>query len=256
MRDRTIIPTNLMDWPRVAILLPELKFILSIGFWGSRYANMIGVVEIPLRPLAASLGLDPSALQSGIKTLCHEELIVGDWETNEFFICDWFRFHKFKGLGFAMAKQQFAKIRSATVKNAVSKAASWLLEESLFQSKQESKPPTAAKTATSASAEKIRIQRPSGIVTYLPTDPERAEAIEKRYQPQQISIAVEVVEGGKEPVPGLVQKEIQQRIQSEKREQLRLETEALANADQVSPSSRSPQDFTTLWRSIGKEAPK
>jgi len=257
MRDRTIIPTNLMDWPRVAILLPELKFIFSIGFWGSRYANMICVVEIPLRPLAASLGLDPSALQSGIKTLCHEELIVGDWETNEFFICDWFRFHKFKGLGFAMAKQQFAKIRSATVRNAVSKAASWVLEESLFQSKQESKPPTAAKTATSASAEKIRIQRPSGIVTYLPTDPERAEAIEKRYQPEQISIAVEVVEGGgKEPVPGLVQKEIERRIQRERREQLRQEKEALANADQASPSSRSSRDFTTLWRSMGKEVPR
>ena len=257
MRDRTIIPTNLMDWPRVAILLPELKFILSIGFWGSRYANMVGVVEIPLRPLAASLGLDPSALQSGIRTLCHEELIVGDWDTYEFFVFDWFRFHKFKGVGIAMARQQFAKIRSVTVRNAVSNAAPWILEEPIVQSKQESKSPTAATKVTSASAEKIRIQRPSGIVTYLPTDPERAEEIEKRYGPQQISIAVEIVErSGKEPVPGLVQKEIERRIKRERGEQLRQENEVLANADQVSPSSQSRRDFKTLWRSMGKEVPR
>lgn len=256
MRDRTIIPTNLMDWPRVAPLLPEVKFIYSSGFWGSRYTNMIGVAEIPLRPLAASLGFDPSALQSGITVLCHEELIIGDWETYEFFICDWFRFHKFKGAGIAMALQQFSKIRSPVIKKSVANVASWLAEEPSIQSKQRGSSPTAERKETSSSAEKIRVRRMSGIVTYLPTDPERAEKIEKIYTDQQIAIAVMAVEkNGKEPVPGLVQKAIESRMKTDSRKE-KVGKPPSPPCNRLAVANRSDQEMATLWHSVGKEPPK
>ena len=256
MRDRTIIPTNLMDWPRVAPLLPEVKFIYSSGFWGSRYTNMIGVAEIPLRPLAASLGFDPSALQSGITVLCHEELIVGDWETYEFFICDWFRFHKFKGSGIAMALQQFSKIRSPVVQKLVSNAAPWITDKPLIQSKQRVRAPTAEKKETSTSAGKIRDRRISGIVTYWPTDSERAARIEKIYTGEQIALAVIAVEkDGKEPVPGLIEKAIESQIKAEARKAEAAKSSP-PQCDQATVARRSDQEMATIWRAIGLEPPK
>lgn len=257
MREKTVVPTNLIDWPAIAPLLPEVKLILCCGLWGGRYTNMLGVAEIPLPPLAASLGLDPSALASGIKVLCNEGLIIGDWETGEFFIVAWFRFHQFKNAGISMATQQFARIRSATVRNAVLKAAPWLGELKLVQSKQKGNPPTAATKVTSSSAEKIRIRRTSGIVTYLPTDPDRAEVIENSYSAQQILDAVEVIEGrGKEPVPGIVQKELERTKKMAAQEQLRSEQEELAMKEQADRPRRSQPDFDALLRLIGREGPR
>ena len=216
------MPTNLLDWQRVSSHLPEVKYIFGMGFWGGRYTNSIGVAEIPLRPLAVTLGLDPAALESGIKTLCSESLLVGDFDRFEFFISDWFRFHTFRKTGIAIARKQFLKTGSANLRNALLKAAPWLggdnnlpCQEKDFVSKQSSKSPTAAATSTySAAAEKIRIRRPSGIVTFTATDPERAIHLEQTYQADQIANAVRIViqERNKEPVPGLVEKEIERQI--------------------------------------------
>lgn len=51
-------------------------------------------------------------------------------------------------------------------------------------------------------------------MTFTATDPERAIQLELRYQPDQITNAVKVVveERNKEPVPGLVEKEIERQI--------------------------------------------
>lgn len=216
------MPTNLLDWPRVSSHLPEVKLIFGMGFWAGRYTNSIGIAEVPLRPLAASLGLDPAALESGIKTLCSEGLLVGDFDRFEFFISDWFRFHTFRGPGIAIARKEFLKTGSANLKNALLKAASWLggdepppLQEQDFVSKQPPGSPTAAAMSTfSSAAEKVRIRRPSGIVTFTATDPERAIHLEKTYQADQIANAVKIVveERKKEPVPGLVEREIERQI--------------------------------------------
>lgn len=216
------MPTNLLDWPRVSGHLPEVKLIFGMGFWAGRYTNSIGIAEVPLRPMAATLGLDPAALESGIKTLCSESLLVGDFDRFEFFIIDWFRFHTFRGAGIAIARKEFLKIGSANLRNALLKAAPWLggdepppLQEKDFVSKQPPGSPTAAAMSTSsATAEKVRIRRPSGIVTFTATDPERAIKLERTYRADQISNAVKVVveERNKEPVPGLVEKEIERQI--------------------------------------------
>ena len=216
------MPTNLLDWPRVAGHLPEVKLIFGMGFWAGRYTNSIGIAKVPLRPLAASLGLDPAALEAGIKALCNESLLVGDFDRFEFFISDWFRFHTFRGAGIAIARKEFLKTDSVNLKITLLKAAPWLGEdeppppqEQDFVSKQLPGSPTAAAMSTSSSAaKKIRIRRQSGIVTFTATDPERAINLERTYQSDQIANAVKVVveERNKEPVPGLVEKEIERQI--------------------------------------------
>lgn len=229
------MPTNLLDWPRVSGQLPEIKLILGMGLWAGRYTNSIGIAEIPLRPLAATLGLDPAALETGIKTLCGEKLLVGDFDRFEFFIADWFRFHVFHGPGIQIARREFLKVSSNTLSSALLKAAPWLepdqtppRKEPQSLLKQSLPPPTATAAAnpTSSAAEKIRVRRPSGIVTFTPTDPERAIQLELIYQPVQIAEAVKVVEErNKEPVPGLVQKEIERQIAVANRKATRISDE-------------------------------
>lgn len=257
MRDRSIIPTNLMDWPRVAGQLPEVKLILGLGFWGGRYTNSIGVAEIPLRPLAASLGLDPSALHSGINTLCNEGLLAGDFERSEFFIKDWYRFHTFRGVGLLIAKSEFAKIASNTVKQVVSSAAPWLSEGGDSSQKQEHKSPTAAATAKqiASATEKIRVRRVSGIVTFIQGDPERAAEIESRYSVEQISSAVTAIESeNKEPVPGLVQKIIERMAKKDAEKKLQLKNKQ----DGSPPLQREQREkvLPKIWAAVGKESPR
>lgn len=224
MRDRSVIPTNLPDWPRVSGLLPEQKLILGLGFWGGRYTNSIGIATVPLRPLAASLGLDPAALQIGIKTLCTEQLLLGDWQTYEFFIRDWFRFHTFRGVGIVIAKKEVEKIASRELVAAVLKEAPWLTQSNEQQGKnresisfQRVGSPTAAAKPSSAAAEKIRFRRESGIVTFLPIDRDRASVLEKNYTQEQINAAIVVIEEkNKEPVPGLIQKQIEMQLKAAK----------------------------------------
>ncbi|MBL8404301.1 MAG: hypothetical protein JNL16_07130 [Dechloromonas sp.] len=236
------MPTNLLDWPRVSGLLPEIKLILGMGFWAGRYTNSIGIAEVPLRPLAATLGLDPAALETGIKTLCGEGLLVGDFDRLEYFVADWFRFHTFRGNGIQIAKKEFLKIGSITLSSALLKAAPWLgdepipgKEERSISKKQRLKSPTAAATPTSSAAEKTRIRRQSGIVTFIATDPERAIQLERIYQPEQIANAVKAVEAkNREPVPGLVQKEIERQIALEVRK-TKLAADDVRKNEQIKP---------------------
>lgn len=255
------MPTNLLDWPRVSGLLPEIKLILGMGFWAGRYTNSIGIAEIPLRALAATLGLDPAALETGIKTLCGEKLLVGDFDRFEFFIADWFRFHTFRGPGTQIAKREFLKISSSALGNAVLKAAPWLepdrtqpRQESQSLLKQEHYPPTATAAAnpTSSAAEKIRIRRPSGIVTFTPTDPERATQLELMYQTAQITNAIKVVEEqNKEPVPGLVQKEIERQIAAANRKATRI-SEAQKQKQQAESVGDAKAGIASALAALGR----
>ncbi|MBK9445447.1 MAG: hypothetical protein IPO00_04710 [Betaproteobacteria bacterium] len=223
MREKSVVPTSLPDWPRVTALLPEQKLILGLGFWAGRYTNSIGVAVVPVRPLAASLGLDPAALQQGIKTLCQEQLLLADWETSEVFVCDWFRFHVFKGLGVEIAKKEYLKISSRIIAAAVAKASPWLASDPIVRaivSNQRSSPPTATArgTASSSPATRIRTRRDSGIVTFFQTDEVRASAIEQKHSAETIQTAVSAVEArDKEPVPGLVEKSIEARARATER---------------------------------------
>ena len=95
MRDRTIIPTNLLDWPRCSTLLPDQKLIIH-WLWACPYFSCAGAGLLPINAAAATLGLDSQALAGGLKTLVAAELIEIDIATGEVAVCDWFRFHSFK----------------------------------------------------------------------------------------------------------------------------------------------------------------
>lgn len=95
MRKASLVPTNLLDWPRVAPLLPEQKLIL-IALWASPFINSNGCGCVPPRPFSTTLGLSHESLKTGLKNLVSDGLLLLDESTDEVFILDWFRFHSFK----------------------------------------------------------------------------------------------------------------------------------------------------------------
>lgn len=258
MREKSVVPTTLPDWPRVTGLLPEQKLVLGLGLWAGRYTNTIGVASIPMRPLAASLGLDPAALECGIKTLCQESLILADWDTCEFFVCDWFRFHTFKGTGVVIAQKEFAKISSRTIASAVSRAAPWLVSKAISEEKNERSAsnqsttfPTAAASPIASAATRIRTRRESGIVTFYPTDEGRATAIEQKHSVEVIQTAVSAVEArDREPVPGLIEKEIEARARAAERRNIS------TKSPEPSPAASRDQcqkGLMNAWAALGKQ---
>lgn len=257
MREKSLVPTNLPDWPRVTGLLPEQKLILGLGLWAGRYTNSIGVAVVPVRPLAASLGLDPAALQQGIKTLCQEQLLLADWETSEVFVCDWFRFHVFKGLGVEIAKKEYLKISSRIVAAAVAKASPWLASDPIVRTivaNQRTSPPTstARGTASSSATARIRTRRESGIVTFFQTDEARATAIEQKHSAEAIQAAVSAVEGrDKEPVPGLVEKEIEARARAAERHKV---LNKRADPSPIVSRDQSEKGLLRAWAALSKPA--
>jgi len=260
MRDKTIIPTNLLDGPRVAELLPELKLILGLAMWGGRYTSSIGVSNLPINAQAASLGLDPSALENGLKTLCSAKLLVGDWDTLEFFVTDWFRFHSFNGLGREIAAKELLKIQSPMVCTAIKKAAPWiesavagLAIRSTKQTNQRIKSPTAAETTIAA--HKIRIRRDSGIVTYYPADAIHATKIEGAYDAKIIQIAIQSLDcKKKEPVPGSVEKTIEGILKMNAIAQR--EREALAKQAPKATRAAAADGLKTAWAALNRAQKK
>ncbi len=119
MRESTLVPTNLLNWPRVATLLPDLKLIL-LALWSSTYLGMRGCGLVPVNPFASTLGLDPAALQSGLDILEKAGLIASDHKTGEIFVCDWYRFHKFNSPKiYASLVSSVAKIESFELRTIV-----------------------------------------------------------------------------------------------------------------------------------------
>ena len=139
MRESSLTPTNLLTQQRSAHLMPDQKLIL-LATWSAPWINCAGVGELPLRPFAAALGFDPSALETGISTLVFSDLLLFDKVTGELFVLDWFRFHKFKTeMSRGILARTTEKIQSDFIKKAV-------VEKSM------SCLPTATATSTSTKA--------------------------------------------------------------------------------------------------------
>lgn len=117
-RESSLVPTNLLEWPRVRSMLPEQKFIFQ-SLWSSPFINSVGVGELPLLGFSAALSICPDAVLTGINNLVDAKLVKYEEETNEIFIVDWFRFHKFKKFGIDIANREIQKVRSATLKKLI-----------------------------------------------------------------------------------------------------------------------------------------
>ena len=108
-------------------------------------------------------------------------------------------------------------------------------------------------TAASTVNQKRRTERPSGIVTWTVDDTPEAERIEQKHTPEEIEAAVAALAVvGKEPVPGLVAREIaQQKRKAEQQATNRAAYQALLNGTQEQ-SGRSPADVAAARRCISE----
>lgn len=124
MRESSLVPTNLLNWPRVAGRLPEEKFVL-MALWSSPFLSCAGCGLVALNPFAASLGFSADACQTNINNLVEAGLVMADADTGEIFILDWFRFHKFKTpiqknlLLRAIQKTQSAALKSVILEKSI-----------------------------------------------------------------------------------------------------------------------------------------
>ena len=148
MRESSLVPTNLLGWPRVESLSSQDKYILQ-ALWSARWITCAGCGELPVVSFAAALGVSDKQVRSGIQTLISRGLVVFDPVTSELFILDWFRFHKFR-------KPNSARILAATVERIQSDDVRKLVSE-----KSSSCVPTASASAT-ASATELSTAPPRG----------------------------------------------------------------------------------------------
>ncbi len=126
-RDKTMVPTNFLDWPRVVNLLPELKFI-GLFLWSFKDIGCCGAGFVAIGGFASSVSIKAEAVESGFKILEEAGLILWDEETYEIFILDWFRFHTFKtSLSHQMLAASINKIQSEKIRNAVTEKAKQII---------------------------------------------------------------------------------------------------------------------------------
>ena len=93
--DRTIIPTNLMSWPRVENLLPDQKLIIY-ALWANRFQNCCGCFQLPIAMFSVSVSIKERAVEDALQEFKRRELVDIDDKTGELYVLDWLRFHTFK----------------------------------------------------------------------------------------------------------------------------------------------------------------
>jgi len=119
MRESSLVPTNLLNWPQVARRLPEEKLLL-MALWSAPWISCAGYGELPLCPFAASIGISPESTETGISNLEQAGLVFSDELTAELALDGWFRFHKFKTpQSRKMLEREIVKIRSSIIKSIV-----------------------------------------------------------------------------------------------------------------------------------------
>lgn len=156
-RDRTIVPTNLLDWPRVCNLLPEVKFILQT-LWAFKDLSCVGAGFVAIGPFASTLSLKPEAALSGLKMLVDAQLIMLDEGTSEVFVLDWFRFHQFKNpVALKMFAAAVEKIQSPSIRMAVLEKSKGCLPTSTpTPTSSSTPPPTGGGAGGGSSGKKIK----------------------------------------------------------------------------------------------------
>ena len=223
MREKSFVPTNLFTSHKLADALPEVKLVAA-SIWISPHLSCVGVGEIPLAPLAATVGLAKEQTATALRLLEQAEAIAMDPETGEIFILDWFRFNTFKkGVAAEIARKQIEKIKSERIKALVAEKSKGCL-------------PTAAATATPTSSKeeegqnkpkaaaapqhKKRRVTNAGIVCWDLEDERKAAQLESSISNDVLAIAISnLVATSKEPLPGRVEKEaekITRKLQTDK----------------------------------------
>ncbi len=208
MRESSIIPTNLLNWPRVAGRMPEEKLIL-LAVWAAPWLSCAGVGMLPLRPFAASLGLSAEATETGIGNLVSAGLLDLDMGTYEIQVCDWFRFHRFKtarSVGILLAGIE--KIQSERIKNGcIKQSSTYLPTATATSTSTEAAAPTRAENYAAPKTEKKFTLHSSGIECWDASDVAAADHLAASVAAADLAATIASVRAaGKAPVPGTVQR--------------------------------------------------
>jgi len=207
MRESSIVPTNLLNWPRVAGRMPEEKLIL-LAIWAAPWLSCAGVGMLPLRPFAASLGLSAEATETGIGNLVSAGLLDLDMGTYEIQVCDWFRFHRFKtarSVGILLAG--IGKIQSERIKNGcIKQSSSYLPTATATATSTAAAAPARAENCPAAKTGKKFTLHSSGIECWDASDVAAADQLVASIAPADLAATIASVRAaGKAPVPGMVQ---------------------------------------------------
>lgn len=226
------VPTNLDSWPGVHDLMSGYKHMLHV-LWSSppHLVSVIGVGRPGvIEHLKNATRLDEPVVLEALREMDRRRLVILDEETREVAVRRWCEFHKFSGRWAAVAQLAFEQVKSPRIKSILAKQEG---VKGLFPSKSIVAPPNSnsnnninsnavaaprerAVEKTAAALQKGSgknyDERESGIVTWLQDDPAKAEKIEQQHSKVEIDAAVAaVVATGKDPVPGLISREIERR---------------------------------------------
>ncbi|MBY0576084.1 MAG: hypothetical protein K2P67_05765 [Gallionellaceae bacterium] len=141
------------------------------------------------------------------------------------------------------------RISRSSVNPIIGNSASKVLQGSKVLQEEAAAPRAHARGTDSAAAPALKIfnRRQSGIVTWLPADVQAAEALEQQHAPDDIAAAVAALRAvSKQPVPGLIQQQIEQLQRDRQATQCREQEDATMrkrDADSIDPA----------WQAKGEE---
>lgn len=115
--DRTIVPTNLLSWPKVKNLIPDHKLIV-LALWQNPFVTPCGTYFIDLDMFSSMLGFNKLNVEQAISDFEEKGIIEFESETSEVLVCDWWRFHKcVSPAQISMVQKSVDKIQSDRLKN-------------------------------------------------------------------------------------------------------------------------------------------
>lgn len=216
--DTRPVPVSLLRWPRTRDLVTQYKGILMY-LWAHPEQTACGCYLFPLDATAADLSMSSPSLADALAEFQRRKLIDLDQATGEIMLPDWFRWYRPRTPAACGAvESSIKKILSLDLRGKAEKAyrsiaPTWKGKEK-EKGKEAAAPRAQARETADAAAAvlpggKRRDERPSGVVTWEPLDTEKAELIERRHSAEDIGAAVAALTAcGKEPVPGLVTREL------------------------------------------------
>lgn len=234
--DTRPVPVSLLRWPRTRDLVTQYKGILMY-LWAHPEQTACGCYLFPLDATAADLSMSSPSLADALGEFQRRKLIDLDQATGEIMLPDWFRWYKPRTPAACGAvESSIKKILSLDLRGKVEKAyrsiaPTWKGKEK-EKGKEAAAPRAQVRESSDAAAApltsgKRRNERPSGIVTWEPLDIEKAELIERTHSAAEIGVAVAALTAcDKEPVPGLVTRELDR----QRRERHTAERRAAAEA--------------------------
>jgi len=255
--DTRPMPVSILRWPRTRDLISQQKGIYMY-LWTNPDQTACGCYLLALDATAADLSMTSSSLADALAEFRLRRLVDLDKATGEILLPDWFRWY-WPGTPAARGAVDSAlsKIQSPVLREKAKNLYESMADGRKEKGKEKGKVSTAAAAvlppATAAAAVDVppslrqaasgkrRRERPSGLVSWTPDDEVEAERMEADMDlpPDGLAAAIAAVRAaGKQPVPGLVARELERLIaarKAEERHALQLSASALQVDAATSP---------------------